>query len=166
MKRRDVPIMDLPPIDVAARMPSAECVVSASRHHNIPLAVTLALMKTEGGRPGSFVRNTNGSFDMGVMQVNTLWVTEYAQRLKVAPAQLVGRAVRDGCFSVYLGLDILRRQIEREGSLVAGVAAYHSRTPSVAARYLQRFGAQLREVRLGKLPPLAGLGSSNFRAPQ
>lgn len=152
--------MDLPPLDgatIQASLPSVACVARASRHYRIPVPVTLALMKTEGGKPGSFVRNRNGTYDMGVMQVNTLWIQEYAKRFGITRQAFVMRAVLDGCFSVFLGLDILRAQIDREGSIDRGVAAYHSRTQDKAARYMRRFNMQLEQVARGDYPPLAGM---------
>lgn len=154
--------MDLPPVDhsmLQASLPSVTCVVRASQHYRIPVPVTLALMKTEGGQPGSFVRNRNGTYDMGVMQVNTLWIPTYSKRFGISQRAFVTRAVLDGCFSVFLGLDILRAQIDREGSIEKGVAAYHSRTPSKAARYMQRFNDQLDQVSRGHYPRMAGVSA-------
>lgn len=156
--------MDLPHHQptLQASLPSVTCVARASQHYKIPVPVTLALMKTEGGKPGSFVRNTNGTYDMGVMQVNTLWIPEYSKRFGITRNAFVMRAVLDGCFSVFLGLDILRAQVDREGSIEKGVAAYHSRTPDKAARYMRRFNAQLQAVARGDYPKLAGMGALAF----
>lgn len=152
--------MDMHHVDHAAlraTLPSVACVARASQHYRIPVPVTLALMKTEGGKPGSFIRNTNRTYDMGVMQVNTLWVDVYAKKFGVNKQAFITRAVLDGCFSVFLGLDILRNQVDREGSLEKGIAAYHSRTPDKAARYMKRFKTQLAQVAEGDYPPLAGM---------
>lgn len=152
-------MIDAPAVDYSAQFavtaPTVQCIVRESARYAIPLEVTFALMKTEGGKAGDLVRNTNGTYDMGVMQVNTIWLDEYSKRTGLSKPALQRLSVANGCFSVSLGLDILRRQVDREGSLVGGIAAYHSRTPHVAQRYLERFSRNLADVRRGNIPALA-----------
>lgn len=154
--------MDLPPdlppsLAYLHRAPTAQCVTGYSRQFAIPVAVTLAIMKTEGGHPGSYNRNTNGTYDMGVMQLNTVHVEDYARKYGMSEYGFKTRAVHDGCFSVYVGLDLLRRHLDESGNLATAVAHYHSKTPELGAKYLKRFSRNLRAVMAGRYPALAGL---------
>lgn len=146
--------MDAMPPSIPPTLPTVQCVVAASRAAGIPVEVTLGIMKTEGGRPGMRIVNKNKTVDMGVMQVNTVWLEDYAKKTG-APKKLIEElAVNNGCFSVSLALDILKGHLDRERDLARAVAAYHSRTPGIGDAYLKRFMNNLHAVRNGNLPPL------------
>jgi len=49
-----------------------ECTIQAVNHYRIPVLVLLAVAEQEGGKPGQKVRNSNGTYDYGVMQINTV----------------------------------------------------------------------------------------------
>lgn len=51
------------------------CVQVASSHYQVPVDLVRAVLKTENGC-GKVVRNTNGSFDMGCMQINSIHLAE------------------------------------------------------------------------------------------
>ena len=48
------------------------CVITAAVRHGVPANVLLALASLEGGKNGQLVRNTNGSYDVGHFQINTI----------------------------------------------------------------------------------------------
>jgi hypothetical protein len=50
----------------------AECVSTASRTYAVPELVIRTILKVEGGKVGTMSRNTNGSYDLGPMQINTI----------------------------------------------------------------------------------------------
>ena len=56
----------------------AACLMLASQTYSVPPAVLVGIYKVEGGKVGQEVRNTNGSYDLGPMQINTLWIPELA----------------------------------------------------------------------------------------
>jgi hypothetical protein len=59
------PVVSVP----AARSVTPDCVADAAREHDVPLAALMGILAAEGGTVGIAVRNANGSFDLGPMQV-------------------------------------------------------------------------------------------------
>lgn len=127
----------------------AACLMMASQTYSVPSAVLLGIMKVEGGRIGQEVLNNNGTHDLGPMQVNTLWLPELARywRTDVHTAR---RMVRDdGCVNVNVAAWILRQKIvEANGSLSGGIARYHSGTPHLGKRYLQKVTSAMQRMGL------------------
>lgn len=52
------------------------CAIRAGKYYNVSPYLVQTLLKIEGGVKGSKVRNTNGTYDYGPMQVNTIWINE------------------------------------------------------------------------------------------
>jgi hypothetical protein len=55
------------------------CIYAAASVYHEPPAVLLILLNVEGGTLGAVSHNTNGTVDIGPMQVNQLWIP----RLKI-----------------------------------------------------------------------------------
>jgi len=122
-----------------------DCLQQAADHYRVPVALVRAILKTEGGRPGQAVRNTNGSYDLGPMQINTAWLPTLQMRGITLPM------VRDDyCVNVAVGTWILAREMQRippqasTGQVWQAVAGYHSRTPEHNARYAILLWRQLK----------------------
>jgi hypothetical protein len=49
-----------------------ECSIQAANHYHIPPLIMLAVAEQEGGKPGQKTRNSNGTYDYGAMQINTV----------------------------------------------------------------------------------------------
>ncbi len=60
-------MMDLPP-DIQERV---VCSITAAIKYEIPANILLAIAEKEGGKPGQWVSNSNGTHDVGSMQFNT-----------------------------------------------------------------------------------------------
>lgn len=114
----------------------ATCILLASNTYQVPPAVMIGILHVEGGRVGQEVGpNTNGSYDLGPMQVNTLWVPQLAKFWKV-DQKTARRWVRDdGCVNVHVAAWILQQKISEAGYLYGGIARYHSATPQFGTRY-------------------------------
>ncbi len=92
-------------------------------------------MQVEGGHVGEQTHNTNGSYDLGPMQVNTLWVPKLAQMWNVNFQTAYSWVRDDGCVNVHVAAWILKQKIVEAGSLVGGIAHYHSATPRHGVPY-------------------------------
>lgn len=111
------------------------CVVQAANDYSLPVRGLLAVWLTEGGRPGTVSKNTNGTADYGPMQINTIW----AKRLETQFGVTRDMITDDFCWSVRAGAYILRYEINQAGgSFWDGVGHYHSRTPQYKYQYIQR----------------------------
>lgn len=126
--------------------PTLECFVKEAERHSIDPFVLLAVMKTEGGRPGEVALNKNGTFDLGPMSVNTVWLPSLAKHYRTTEPELRIRLASDGCANVAAGALILKRKIQSSGSLWEGVANYHSSNPVRQARYLMRVHSSLTQI--------------------
>ena len=112
---------------VSAKM-IASCLLLAAQTYNVPPAAMIGIMHVEGGHVGQQVLNTNGSHDLGPMQVNTLWLPQLA-RLWSVDVSTARIWVRDnGCVNVYVAAWILRQKIDEVAGLYSGIARYHSGT--------------------------------------
>ncbi len=117
----------------------AACFILAAHTYHVPEAVLVGLYKAEGGDIGQEVKNTNGTFDLGPMQINTLWVPVLAEKWDV-DEQTAHQWLRDdGCTNIGVSAWILKSHLDETGSLSEAIEYYHSRTPRHARRYGDRF---------------------------
>jgi hypothetical protein len=85
------------------------CVTAAADAYREPPAVLVVLLNVEGGSLGQISYNTNGTIDIGPMQVNQIWLPNVAAHWRTTvPAAYA--ALRDNfCANVEAGAWILRR---------------------------------------------------------
>ena len=50
------------------------CSISAAVKYEVPVNIVLAVAEKEDGKPGQWVRNSNGTHDVGPMQFNTAYL--------------------------------------------------------------------------------------------
>jgi hypothetical protein len=117
---------DLPPLP-----PAIVCSIAASASYGLPANIMLAVSEMEGGRPGLWVRNGNGTYDVGPMQFNTAYLKT------LEPYGITGQAVAaSNCYPYELAAWRVQKHIrEDSGDLWTRVANYHSRTPRFNAPY-------------------------------
>jgi len=120
--------MDLPPM----WQETIVCAIDAATRHGVPLNVVLAVAEVEGGRPGMARVNNDGSVDYGRMQINSRHLQDLGAYGITAESLM-----QPGCYSVDLGTWIIANHIRlcRDDEFWFCVAKYHSKTPSVNARY-------------------------------
>ncbi len=114
------------------------CLQAASGHYGVPWQVMAGIFMVEGGRPGLAVANTNGTHDLGPMQINTLWLPQLAEHWGVSRA-VAKKAVRDdACSNMMVAAWILRTNYGRNQSWYQAVRLYHSATPGIGDRYANK----------------------------
>lgn len=110
------------------------CSIMAAVKYELPVNIVLAVAAQEGGKPGQWVRNRNGTYDVGPMQFNTSYLRELS-RYGITPEDVE----QGGCYSYDLAAWRLRGHVRNDrGDLWTRVANYHSRTPAINARYRQQ----------------------------
>jgi len=125
-----------------------DCVQLAADRYGVPVGLIRAILKVEGGKVGQAVLNTNGSEDLGPMQINTIWLPRLAE-YGITREQLQ----HDRCINILAGAWILSRQLQAadklEGPLQRrlwwGIGAYHSRTPKHNVKYALRVWQAMRQ---------------------
>lgn len=117
----------------------AACLLIAAQTYSIPPAVLLGIYQVEGGRVGQEVGpNQNGSYDLGPMQINTIWLPELAREWGVTAATARKWVRDDPCTNVGVSAWILRRNLDETGDLARSIAHYHSRTPTIGGAYRRK----------------------------
>lgn len=110
--------------------------VAAASYYHLPPRVLPSIQVVEAGKPGTISANTDGSADLGVMQVNTLWVPKFAAITGMSEYAVRIRLIYDPCFNIAAAGAIMRVYLnETGGDLLRAVGYYHSHTPGRANAY-------------------------------
>lgn len=102
-----------------------DCINQAAITYHVPATVILSVIKKENGRNGQAVKNKNGTYDYGVMQINDVWLPKIS-----AYGYTKADIQYDACKNVLVGTWILSQSIAEGKSLWLGIGNYHSHTPS------------------------------------
>lgn len=145
----------------------ADCFDEAASYQGVnpDILRAIRIVENEPGNPHAVNRNTNGSADLGLMQVNTIHVPELNKY------GVHKRDLFNGCKNIYVAAWLLRKSMKRHGNTWAAVGGYHSETPNERAQYANKVKRALkllmssREHRQFKVaaskPPIALLMASN-----
>ncbi|EQB14982.1 lytic transglycosylase domain-containing protein [Sphingobium lactosutens] len=144
------------PASAKSRSAQDERVIAACIHHaslGRPwLEKTLwGLRDQEGGWIGAEVENTNGSHDLGPMQVNSWWITRLAAQVGKPAAQVRHWLKFDACFNAEAARWVFLSALRATGDYWKAVGVYHSPTAWRQRRYTasvvdhlrSRFGANI-----------------------
>lgn len=100
-------------------MVTAFCFDQAAAQYGLSPRLLRSIAMVESGcRPSAHHVNTNGSTDLGLMQVNSSWIG----RLGLDS----GRLLRDPCYNVMTGAQILRQCVDRHGYGWEAVGCYNA----------------------------------------
>lgn len=129
----------------------ARCIRSAAAGKPWLEKTLWGLRDQEGGWVGAAVANTNGTHDLGPLQINSWWVPRIAI-LVGRPAEHVRHWLRyDPCFNAQAARWIFMSALAATANYWEAIEIYHSPTAwrqriyaaSVADRLRRRFGASL-----------------------
>ena len=147
------------------------CSITAAVKYRVPANIVLAIAEKEGGQPGQWVRNTNGSHDVGPMQFNTDYLASL-KRYGITAADVAA----NGCYSFDLATWRIRKHIRNDsGDVWTRAANYHSRNPQYNSIYRAdlimkaRKWAKWLETRFNTYAPLpaaSGVLSAPTASPQ
>jgi hypothetical protein len=138
------------------------CLEAASRAYRVPPAILVILLNVEGGSLGAVSQNTNGTVDIGPMQVNQIWVPQVAAHWSTTNDRAY-RALRDNfCANLEAGAWILRQGLdEAHGNFWEGVGYYHSHDPGHKQTYLRSVLQQVLRLQPSRPPALATAAASH-----
>lgn len=123
----------------------AACIFLAAQTYSVPPAVLLGIYQVEGGKVGQAVGpNKNGSYDLGPMQINTIWLPELASKWGVSQETAQSWVRDDPCTNVGVSAWILRGHLDETDNLSQAIAHYHSRTPRFGTPYRGRVVSSMR----------------------
>lgn len=135
----------------AAPVQAAEwerCFVDAALRYQVNPLLLRAIARQESSfRADAVNENTNGTRDIGVMQINTWWLGG-----PLGKAGLTEEHLFQPCLNIHVGAWILANEIQRHGLSWKAIGSYHSPTEWRQADYARRIHRHLvRELRaMGK----------------
>lgn len=98
----------------------ATCWEAASESYGIPVDVLKAVAKTESGfNPKALNKNANGTYDIGLMQINSAWLP------KLEGYGLTEESLHDACTNLKVGAWILSNNAKKLGWNWNAIGAYN-----------------------------------------
>ncbi len=141
----------------------AVCIFTAAQTYVVPPSVILGILNVEGGRIGQVVYNTNDTYDIGPMQINSTWVPRLARYWGVSQGTALAEIRDNPCINIGVGAWILRREVDKSGDLYSGIAEYHSSTPWLGHNYQRKVIMAMQRYRLVRTPAdLVPLGGRDY----
>lgn len=122
----------------------AACLFLAAQTYSVPPAVLAGIYQVEGGQVGQEVGpNDNGSYDLGPMQINTIWLPELAGHWGVSETTARKWVRDDPCTNVGVAAWILKTHMDETNNLSQAIAHYHSKTPYYGSSYKKKVVASM-----------------------
>ncbi|MDD2900087.1 MAG: lytic transglycosylase domain-containing protein [Desulfuromonadaceae bacterium] len=146
---------------VSTRPADAFCYEEAGNRYGISPNLLYAISKGESSfNPIAINYNTNGSYDFGLMQINSSWEPTL-RKLGIPWGTLA-----DPCTNVMVGAWVLSQCIRDYGYTWPAVGCYNSRTPSKRDRYAARIARIVSQERpLRRIEQLASITSVSKMTP-
>ena len=120
-------------------IPFLPCMALVAQIYALPPRVLPAIQRVEGGAHGVVHRNANGSDDLGIMQINTIWLPYLSTYTRLPAAEVRARLLERACFNIAAAGLIMRIYLdETGGDLMRAVGNYHSHTPALNQSYQER----------------------------
>lgn len=111
----------------------ADCFDEAARYQKVnPLILRAIAWQESHNRPNALHKNTNGSVDYGLMQINSIHLPTLSQ-YGISTGTLM-----EPCKNVYIAAWHLRQKMNKYGNTWRAVGAYHSETPAPRDRYARQ----------------------------
>lgn len=111
----------------------AFCFKEAADRYKVSETLLRAIAKTESNFNATARNvNTNGSEDIGVMQINSSWLP------KLSTFGIGRKELAEPCTNVNIGAWVLAHNIARFGDTWKAVGAYNASTPSKQAIYVEK----------------------------
>jgi hypothetical protein len=130
-----------------------KCMLVVAATAGLPPRVLPVIQSIEGGAPGIIRPDSNGTADLGVMQVNTIWIPALASRARLSEARTRDLLISDACFNIAAAALILRTYLaEEHGELLPALGDYHSHTPALNTAYTALAERKARQLFAAETP--------------
>jgi len=138
---------------------AAFCFEEAGNRYGISPQLLYAISKGESSfNPLAINYNTNGTYDYGLMQINSTWEPAL-RKLGISWNNLA-----DPCTNVMVGAWVLSQCIRDYGYTWSAVGCYNSRTPSKRDRYAARVARIVKHDQM-HLQPVQVASAINVSTP-
>ncbi|MBS0561863.1 MAG: lytic transglycosylase domain-containing protein [Proteobacteria bacterium] len=120
-------------------VPFLACMAFVASVNHLPPRVLPSIQAVEGGAVGTVHRNTDGSDDLGVMQINTRWLPALATYFGMSQEAVRANLIHAPCFNIAAAGAVLRYYLnEAKGDLMLAIGYYHSHTMPLNLDYRAR----------------------------
>lgn len=129
---------NLPPVQEINYKVLDKCINYSAKYFNVHPYIIKSIVVVEGGKNGTMSRNSNGTYDMGIMQINTIHLPEIKKKY---PSLTWRDVAYKPCVNIGIGTSILRdrlNELKPGQDIWRGVGNYHSKTPKYRDRYLNK----------------------------
>lgn len=115
------------------------CFDEAGAQYGINPQILRAIAKVESNyNPRAINRNTNGTYDFGVMQINSIWAASLGKER--------WNALGDPCTNIKTGGSILAGCMKKYGYTWEAIGCYNSQTPNKRDKYAKMVFNQLQRI--------------------
>jgi len=126
---------------------ASTCFELAAQRYRVPVTLLKAIaIQESGGRANAMNRNPNGTYDIGMMQINSAWLPTLARH------GISAQHLLDPCVSTLVGAWILSNNFARLGYTTQGLGAYNAASPDKRERYARQVLQHVAQI--GASPPV------------
>lgn len=109
------------------------CLHEAAQRYSVDPVLIKAIIKVEsGGKPSAMGKNKNGSYDVGMMQINSAWLPTLRKYGVTAPDLF------DPCTNIHVGTWVLAGNIARFGYTWRALGAYNAASEHKRVNYANK----------------------------
>lgn len=110
----------------------AACAVDIAAHYEVPYELVQAVAQVESNQknPGRVGPNSDGTYDLGVMQVNTWWLERTGPYSISAIGITEQELLTNDCTNIAVGVWVLKQDLNRYGNVRAALSAYNTGKPN------------------------------------
>lgn len=132
---------------LALALPACACWQEAGSRYQVDPALLYAIARTESGlNPAASHRNRDGSFDIGLMQINSAWLPHLAKH------GISAHDLWEPCTNIHVGAWVLAQKIRKLGMTWDAVGAYNATTPVKRISYAWKVYANLERANGARQP--------------
>lgn len=119
------------------------CWSEASQRYGVPVTLLYSIARVESGSRAHAISkpNSNGTYDIGLMQINSWWLPKL-KHLGITKERLLS----DACLNLKVGAWILATSIKAHGFNWRGLGAYNARSDKLRAIYARKVVRELKRV--------------------
>ncbi|EKS9794782.1 MULTISPECIES: lytic transglycosylase domain-containing protein [Burkholderia] len=119
----------------------ADCLDDAAAFQHVSVSLMRGIAQVESGmNPNAVNTNTNGTVDIGLMQINSTWLPTLARE------GITRESLFDACTNAYVGAWILSQNIRQLGANWNAIGAYNSASPDKRLAYARKVYDAIRTM--------------------
>ncbi|WP_269507303.1 lytic transglycosylase domain-containing protein [Burkholderia sp. IMCC1007] len=119
----------------------ADCLDDAAIFQKVSVSLLRGIAQVESGmNPNAINTNTNGTVDIGLMQINSTWLPTLARE------GITRESLFDACTNAYVGAWILSQNIRQLGANWNAIGAYNAASPDKRLAYARKVYDAIRTL--------------------